>query len=78
MKTKLRKLLPQLLCLVILIGLMPITAFAGVNVEEADVSILHPVHLANPDNYAQIYNGTCRINTTINSNGYINGVRWRI
>ena len=77
MKTKLRKLLPQLLCLVMLIGLMPITAFAGVNVEEADVSILHPVHLANPDNYAQIYNGTCRINTTINSNGYINGVRWK-
>lgn len=71
------RLISILLLLSMLIGLMPVTAYAATIVGEADVLITYPVHLASPDGYAQIYGGTCRVDTSINSSGYVNGVRWK-
>lgn len=66
-----------LVACIMLIGLLPVTVFAAVTVEAADVIIGYPVHLANPDGFAQIYGGSCQIDTSINSDGYVNGVRWK-
>ena len=74
-KPKMR-LFSILLCLVMLVGLVPITAYAATTIDSADIVIAHPVHLANPETFLQVY-GNCQVYTIYNSDGYKNGLRWK-
>lgn len=69
-------MLSLLLCFVMLVGLVPITAYAAATIDRADILIAHPVHLANPETFAQVY-GNCQVDTTYNTDNFKNGLRWR-
>ena len=71
-----KRFLSLLLCLVLLAGLLPVTAFAATTIDSADIMVTHPAHMANPDYLLQIY-GNCNLDTTYNSKGHKNGVRWK-
>lgn len=69
-------MLSLMLCFLILVGLVPITAYAAATIDRADVLIGHPAHLANPETFAQVY-GNCKVDTTYNNDNFKNGLRWR-
>lgn len=71
-----KKIFSLMLCLVMVICLLPITAYAAANVDSADIMITHPAHLENPETFLQVY-GNCQVDTTYNSKGHKNGLRWK-
>lgn len=71
-----KKILVSILCLVMLIGVVPTAVNAAATIDTADITVTHPAHLANPDVALQVY-GNCRIDTSYNSKGHTNGVRWK-
>lgn len=71
-----QRVLSLLLCFVMLVGLVPITAYAAATIDRADILITHPAHLENPDTFAQVY-GNCQVDTTYNTDNFKNGLRWR-
>ena len=73
-KMKMR-MLSILLCFLMLVGLVPTTAYAAATIDRADVLIGHPAHLANPETFAQVY-GNCKVDTTYNNDNFKNGLRW--
>jgi len=77
MRTKVKVLLFGLLCFAMLFGLIPTTAYAVTPVENVDMMITHPVHLSEPETFLQIYGGNCQIDTSVNTDGYQDGLRWR-
>lgn len=64
------------LCLALLLTVLPSTVFAATTIDSADISIAHPVHAANPETFLLVY-GNCQTDTTYNSDGFQNGLRWR-
>jgi len=70
------RILSLVLCLLLVIGVLSVTAFAATTIDNADIMISHPAHLANPETFAQIY-GNCQMDTTYNSDGFQNGLRWK-
>lgn len=72
-----KRVLSLALCIIVVVCLLPVTAFAATTIESADATISHPVHGATPDTAPQVYGGSCQIDTSCNSDGYTNGVRWR-
>ena len=77
MRTKVKMLLLSLLCFAMLFGLKPTTAYAVTSIDNVDMIITHPVHLSEPDTFLQVYGDNCQIDTSVNTDGYQNGLRWR-
>ena len=64
------------LVLILTLSFPAVTARAASTVTSADVSVTHPVHGANPETFLQVY-GNCQVDTTYNSQGHRNGLRWK-
>ena len=77
MKTKTKVMLLGLVCLLMLVGLLPLAIYAATTIQSTEIMLNHPVHLASPDNFLIVYGGKCRVDTSINSNGYKDGIRWK-
>lgn len=71
-----KKLFSIVLAMAVFLCLPPATVFAATTIDSADIAITHPVHLANPDPFLQVY-GNCQVDTTYNSDGFQNGLRWK-
>ena len=66
-----------LICLVLIFGLLPVTAYAAATIDQVDIMITHPVHLGEPDFYVQVYGTGCKLDTDVDTDGHQDGVRWR-
>ena len=71
-----KKLFSIVLAMAVFLCLPPATVFAATTIDSADIAITHPAHGANPDPFLQVY-GNCQVDTTYNSDGFQNGLRWR-
>lgn len=71
-----KKLFSIVLAMAVFLCLPPATVFAATTIDSVDIAITHPVHLANPDPFLQVY-GNCQVDTTYNSDGFQNGLRWK-
>ena len=66
-----------LICLVLIFGLLPVTAYAAATIDQVDIMITHPVHLGEPEFYVQVYGTGCKLDTDVDTDGHQDGVRWR-
>ena len=71
-----KKLFSIVLAMAVFLCLPPATVFAATTIDSADIAITHPAHMANPDPFLQVY-GNCQVDTTYNSDGFQNGLRWK-
>lgn len=69
-----KRFLSIILCLFLVIGLLPATAFAETTIDSVDIFITYPVHSANPEYFVQVY-GNCEVHD-VPSSGFQNGARW--
>ena len=72
-----KKILCILGALIFIMGLLTTNVYAATTIEQVDMMITSPCHLGEPDTFLQIYTSTCQIDTTYNSEGYKNGLRWK-
>ena len=64
-------------CLVLLLCLIPMGAAAAGDIGVVDLAVSHPVHMATPEFYLQVYGAGCTLDTSVNTEGYTNGIRWK-
>lgn len=72
-----KRILCLLSAVLLLLSLMPIAAWAASTVTAVDIMVSHPVHLGQPDGFIQVYGTGCKLDTSVNTDGHQNGVRWR-
>lgn len=72
-----KKILCLLSAVLLLLSLLPMTAWAAATVSAVELMISYPVHLAEPDFMVQTYGAGCKLDTSVNTDGYKNGVRWK-
>ncbi len=65
------------LCIALLLCLAPASAGAAGDISSVDILISHPVHMATPEFFLQIFGEGCTLDTTVNTDGYSNGIRWK-
>ncbi len=72
-----KRILCLLSAVVLLLSLMTISVWAATTVTAVEISVSYPVHLGQPDDFVQVYGTGCKPDTSVNTDGYRNGVRWR-
>lgn len=72
-----KRILGLILCLFLVICLMPITAFAVTAITDVEIMIRPPAHSEQPELFTQVYGTGCKLDTSVNTEGYQSGVRWR-
>lgn len=70
------RILGLVLCLLLTIGLLPVSVFAATTIDIADIGITHPAHSESPETFLQVY-GNCQVDTTYDSSGHKDGLRWK-
>ena len=72
-----KRLFSLIVCLSLVICMMPITAHAATIVSEAEIMIPYPAHTEHPGYFLQVYGTGCKWDTSVNTDGYRDGVRWK-
>lgn len=72
-----KKLTSIFALIALLLSLFPVAVSAATSINSIEMGILHPSHMETPDTLLQIYGSTCQIDTSVNTDGYKNGIRWK-
>lgn len=72
-----KKCIVCLLSAVLLLSLLSVTALAATTVDEVGIMTAYPVAGENVDFVFSVYGQGCRADSSVNSGGFRNGIRWR-